>query len=245
MTKEKLLVINRLVQNLPYEQRLTYLKSLELEANEDFLQSDAYYVDNRDYNIYSILRVGDLEWLGENLRYKTEGAYFNPKHPNLFYGALYNWSTLMNVDSRYNKKLVKDIGTVYQGICPEGWYLPSLHNWLNVLGKSFEETRVDASNYREVLKKHEATRFKSSIGWGNDRLLDSNSLDVYPSGSQYHQGSFFQLGNGANFWTIDQGGWTLAAYDPSWAVHLQFYLSGAVSLGQRNKQDRCSCRCYR
>lgn len=66
------------------------------------------YTDERDGNIYKIVRIGNLYWFSENLRYEGVEHYFpNRDSDNLQkYGCLYTWENAIKA-------------------CPEGWRLPT------------------------------------------------------------------------------------------------------------------------
>ena len=105
--KAQLLTLNELVQALPMSQRKSYLEDLG-ELWEYLSNSEDYLVDERDYNIYSIVRIGDQEWLGENLRYKGVHHYENSANPNLLYGCQYDWAAMMDIDEEYSSKIIDE-----------------------------------------------------------------------------------------------------------------------------------------
>jgi len=105
------------------------------------------FTDSRDGNIYSITQIGNQFWMAENLRYLpsvSEANTTSSDEPHFYvygydgtnvvaakatsnyldYGVLYNWSAAMsgNTSSTNNPSGV-------QGICPNGWHLPSLAEW--------------------------------------------------------------------------------------------------------------------
>ncbi len=105
-----------------------------------------------DNNNYTIVQTGNQMWMEENLKstHYPDGnaaAYFDYDHdPNnsLIYGRLYAWSSAMNgaASSNTNPSNV-------QGVCPNGWHLPSSAEWqqlvgflggLNIAGGKLKET---------------------------------------------------------------------------------------------------------
>lgn len=121
--------------------------SSEFYKKGDFLNPDIKYdtlVDARDGQIYSTVTIGNLTWMAENLNYADSIA-----DPNLVgaskcvderdencnvLGRLYDVKLIIEVDSSklLNKGLIyfeKD----YQGICPDGWRIPSMTDWINLL----------------------------------------------------------------------------------------------------------------
>ena len=105
-----------------------------------------------DVNHYSIVKAGTQTWMAENLRSThypdgTTVAYFDYNHDpgnSLIYGRLYAWSEAMNgaASSNTNPSNV-------QGVCPDGWHLPSKAEWeqfagflggVNMAGGKIKET---------------------------------------------------------------------------------------------------------
>jgi len=86
-----------------------------------------------------ILRIGTQVWMGENLNVGTrievdkdqtdnqviEKYCYNGSENNCNeYGGLYQWNEMM----QYNQADTTEIGTT-QGICPEGWHIPTGAEW--------------------------------------------------------------------------------------------------------------------
>ncbi|MFC2090711.1 FISUMP domain-containing protein [Bacteroidota bacterium] len=104
--------------------------------------SDMPTVTDQDGNVYNTVQIGDQCWMKENLIVGTRIAstddqtdngiiekycYENNDENCSTYGGYYQWDELMN----YTYK----VGT--QGICPDGWKIPSYEDWeelVNTLG---------------------------------------------------------------------------------------------------------------
>ncbi|HAE13973.1 MAG TPA: hypothetical protein DCG24_07055 [Bacteroidetes bacterium] len=67
------------------------------------------FKDKRDNNKYTAVKIGDMIWMGENLRYKTKDSWcYKDKELNCEkFGRLYEWEEA-------------------QTACPPGWHLPSM-----------------------------------------------------------------------------------------------------------------------
>jgi uncharacterized protein (TIGR02145 family) len=199
LNREQLLVLNTVVQGLPLEERLSYLKGLG-EIYTIICNPNHYIIDERDYNVYSIVQIGEQRWLGENLRYKGVRHYENPDNPNLFYGCLYDWAAMMDIDEKYNTELWGvEIDGHHQGIAPKGWHIPSDKEW-EVLGET-------ANIINEGRKTGEDKILKSTTGWFTGEAqgtiahgVNSEGFRAYPVGS-YGYGSFDSMNSYAFFWS--------------------------------------------
>jgi uncharacterized protein (TIGR02145 family) len=76
-------------------------------------------IDTRDGNQYEIVKLGDLYWMKDNLRYAAEGSVcFDDCNQIRFY------------DYRY-----------LEDVCPEGWKLPTMDDW-DFFTKSFKDAEM-------------------------------------------------------------------------------------------------------
>lgn len=73
---------------------------------------DLFY-DERDGNSYVVLKLGEMQWFGENLRYAVPGS------SNNFDEEIYDVS---KYGLLYPFEIAKDA-------CPEGWHLPTDEEW--------------------------------------------------------------------------------------------------------------------
>ena len=99
------------------------------------LSQSSSLVDERDGNAYAIVQIGDQFWMQENLRYKHETGVYKRKRKLAKFGNFYN-----------NKAL--------EEICPEGWHVPTLTEWDNMLHalikeKGIIESQIDTTALTE------------------------------------------------------------------------------------------------
>lgn len=84
--------------------------------------------DSRDGQKYKIVKIGNQVWMAENLNYYTPTGswYYNNDSISYakVYGRQYNWNTMMNGQGQSNA-----IPSGVQGICPNGWHIPSDAEW--------------------------------------------------------------------------------------------------------------------
>ncbi len=123
-----------------------------IEAMENHLNlSPATFADTRDGIKYKMVKIGDQVWMAENLKYlpeitgvtdkvseTTPGYYVLNYHGSSVseakatqnyntFGVLYNWPAAMAGASESNL-----IPSGVRGVCPEGWHLPSMNEWITV-----------------------------------------------------------------------------------------------------------------
>ena len=192
-----------------------------------------------DGNIYPIKKLGSLLWMTENLKV-THFADNTPiplienditwglmvgnwdKYPKAYcyyynnangekdiYGALYTWGAAMNgAESSY----VCPSGV--QGVCPDGWHLPSDNEWKKLLmhtGMSFD----DACGWGNK-GTNEGSKLAGSMGlWNTGELTSNDSLgatgfDGRPGGLRndgWEQGAgeFHDLNKNAFWWSSTRG----------------------------------------
>lgn len=103
------------------------------------IPSDEVFVDERDGEKYYVQNIGNLKWFTENLRYAGDTSNVNPalrdtlgcsyqnsEGVSLIFGRLYSWETATggNVGS--------GLGGGPQGVCPEGWTVPTKEDWIDL-----------------------------------------------------------------------------------------------------------------
>ncbi len=91
--------------------RLGLLILLGISACQPAQKFEHTFVDLRDGQAYRIRRVGELEWMMENLRYAVDSSWCVPSDSSCTrYGRLYPWQ-------------------IAKKACPPGWRLPSIGEW--------------------------------------------------------------------------------------------------------------------
>lgn len=162
------------------------------------------FKDPRDGRVYPIVRVGGRDWMGGNLAWAGTdgnlGACSSDKPRECAKaGRLYDWSTAMGLDPKFNEQ---DWGIAQDhvaGICPEGWLLPR-QNDLRVLDSvagalAMEPGGVALKSLRGWAKLHDGTS-----GSGTDKLR----FDARPVGiRQKYNGRLYDQGYRTMFWTSE------------------------------------------
>ncbi|MCI6437835.1 FISUMP domain-containing protein, partial [Fibrobacter sp.] len=161
-------------------------------------------LDKRDGQIYRTVKIGDQTWMAENLNYSDSTnypsmlggnwCYNNDNDSCEKYGRFYNWSAA--VDSIYwvskGKKYERygflDMPTNVQGICPDGWMMPSSEQW---------------NKLRETIEQVYDIQAKGFNVW--DNAADLFGLAMLPAGEVRND-------------DLDYGMWTSPYYTMFWSV---------------------------
>ncbi len=144
------------------------------------------------------------------------------------YGGLYPWDEMMQYTTTE--------GT--QGICPDGWHLPSDAEWKTLemyLGMS--QSQADGIGWRGT---DEGVKMKSTSGWNNNgNGTNSSGFTAFPGGGRSSSGSFGYLGLGGNWWSSSEGSGAHA-----WGRGLG-YNHDQVGRGNYGKAGGFSVRCIK
>ena len=125
-------------------------------------------VKDYDGNTYNAVKIGEQVWMAENLRTKKVFTLYDPEWARIApdfnesnvakYGYLYRWEVLMG---RRFPSSANPSGV--QGICPNGWHVPSDSEWTQLA---------------DYISKHNVTGFSVPYaghigpGPGGDRSYD-------------------------------------------------------------------------
>lgn len=145
-------------------------------------------LDLRDGNSYSTIQIGDQCWMQENLNYETgtSWCYYNSSAYCDTYGRLYTWNTIMNGAAGSNQ-----VPSEVQGICLEGWHLPSDAEWC-IVTQHIDST-VDC-NHTGYNGTDAGTKMKSTWGWSSGgNGTNESGFNSLPGGSMgiYHFDDLF------------------------------------------------------
>ncbi|MFC2120417.1 FISUMP domain-containing protein [Bacteroidota bacterium] len=185
--------------------------------------STGMLTDSRDGKTYKTVQIGEQIWMAENLAYipyvndvkAEEGIWVYAyqgdnveeakKTPNYqIYGCLYNWPAAMNIEKRYRNELWNVSNIEHQGICPDGWHLPSDEEWKELelyLETNPSFNKDDERRYTGDVGK----KLKSTSGWNNDGNGNNKSgFCALASGFRYRTGEFIKMGSYGYFWTASQ-----------------------------------------
>ncbi len=158
--------------------------------------ADAPTVTDIDGNVYNTVQVGNQCWMKEDLRtthfatgkdINMDGRYDGYTYSYLYpyYGydnsnrMLYNAAAVLNgyMDNA-------DWATRKQGVCPEGWHVPSVNDW-NELLETLGGVQVSDGQVLSNFKIDPSLLASSRTGSGLGLQINSLSINRYISSHQY------------------------------------------------------------
>ncbi|MBR6855088.1 MAG: hypothetical protein IKN03_06805 [Fibrobacter sp.] len=139
------------------------------------------FKDPRDGHTYRIVKIGNHNWLAENLTYKTRGSYcYNDDNENCHkYGRLYTWKAAMNA-------------------CPTGWRLPDRKDW-NFLSKYLGASKKNGFRVKQAGQR---ICFGNNEMWSPYCEATKSSFNV-PGQSDAHF-AYEDMDKSAFFWTATE-----------------------------------------
>jgi uncharacterized protein (TIGR02145 family) len=179
-------------------------------VQKSFRTYNSTYTDSRDGHVYKTITIGTQVWMAENLAYLPEvsprslGSSSEPYYyvygyesKNVSaaktttnyntYGVLYNWSAAMNGASSSNTN-----PSGVQGICPEGWHLPSDAEW-TILTDYLGGEDIAGSKMKEV----GTTRWESP----NTGATNESGFTALPGGFRTSNGEVNGIGTHSSWWS--------------------------------------------
>ena len=116
------------------------------------------------------------------------------------YGALYTWAAAMN-----GERPNSESPGVTQGVCPEGWHLPSDEEWKELeMHLGMNQASAD---YIKKRGANEGSKLADSASLWNDGQLDkdpdfgTSGFEALPGSYRYDFGQFYSVGYFGSWWT--------------------------------------------
>lgn len=230
-------------------------------GNEVSFRTNDTPVTDIDGNVYPTVAIGEQIWMIKNLgvtRYadgtlvphlpsdeywdslhvdeKGWSYYMNNPSNRDTYGALYTWSAAVNGLDDIDPELEP-----IQGVCPDGWHLPSDGDWKELeMYLGMPALTADSSGWRGNI----GGKLKST---GRDYWLIPNAgatnetrFSALPAGDRFPKGEFFNL----HYTTLY---WTSSNYDreTAWARGLGYYVTTMYRGHEDSKEFGFSVRCVK
>ncbi len=179
------------------------------------------FKDIRDGQVYKTVKIGTQTWMAENLNYsdsvrtpslkERSWCYENSADSCAKYGRLYTWAAAIDSVGLLKNNLLAEGDTCgdrktctlpekVQGICPEGWHLPTNSEW---------EVLYDyIDNDQGLIENTVGTYLRSPVGWkaydGIPVGKDTYGFSALPAGYRFDNGFFGDAGGYANFWSATE-----------------------------------------
>jgi uncharacterized protein (TIGR02145 family) len=223
----------------------------EMRLNPEIEYGTVTETAERGGQTYKTVTIGSgndkQTWMAENLNYYDEtldghswcyGAEDSENTPNCAVtGRLYTWAAAIDSVGIYKnlglecglgKDCTEDLPAKIQGICPNGWRLPTNEDWellfKNVGGKE--------NAYKAL---------KSQTGWFNESANGSDDVgfSALPAGLRGGQGGYFDVGKEAAFWSFTD------SYSNNAYIMILNYYSEEAILAYYGKNNGYSIRCLK
>ena len=214
-------------------------------------------VTDYDGNTYNTTEIGNQCWMKENLRSThypdgvsilsgsntlntTIGYFYTPNsNANIStYGYLYNWKAAIRTSSSSSAN-----PSGVQGICPNGWHLPSNNEWTQLSNYTKCQSQYVCDNSNIYIAKALA----SKTGWSSSTITcaignnpntnNATGFSALPAGNYGHIHDLF--GMYAEFWSSTESNANYAK------TYLLYYDNASANLSSDGKQYGMSVRCLR
>jgi uncharacterized protein (TIGR02145 family) len=207
--------------------------------------------DPRDGQTYATVKIGNKVWMAQNLNFKgyknkededstlmanlSGGHICNSKkeaHCDVC-GRLYDWAAVMNLNESMDSVTAKAmIVDPHQGICPDGWHIPSMDEFEHIV-----------TEYYNSATDKTADALRSRQGWGKS-VPDKDPVGF----SALPCGIYFNSSNMG--WAFDN--WGSRAYfaaTPRYHLHTEITMSasftGIGSYDNSSRHRHSSVRCVK
>ena len=179
-------------------------------------------VKDKDGNKYDAVKIGNQVWIAENLKTTKYadgtpisrgygesydvGYWYYPDDNSAnkeTYGLLYNWKAVMR-----NSPSSSSNPSGVQGICPDGWHVPSDAEWTELTDYVSSQNQYQCNSNSGNIAKALA----STTGWNSSTTVcavgtnpsanNATGFSAVPAGGYY--GSYYGFGSGADYWSATE-----------------------------------------
>jgi uncharacterized protein (TIGR02145 family) len=189
------------------------------------------FMDSRDGQMYPTVEIGTQCWMTKNMNIGTRVAgsnysthqtagiqkicYGNNENNCTTYGGLYNWAEVVNGENistgaintatNFNKKCAVDGSPHTQGICPDGWHVPSDAEFKTLeMFLGMTQDQADSTGWRGT---DQGTQLKSTNLWTSGAGTNSSGWSGLPGGVRAWSGSTTTYGGtNGRWWSSSEDG---------------------------------------
>jgi uncharacterized protein (TIGR02145 family) len=168
-----------------------------------------YLKDDRDGQVYRMVKIGDRVWMAQNLNVDVDGSRCAAGKGTggcEEFGRLYPWSAALGVASGFDTSEVGSHPFHPRGLCPAGSHVPDTLEWAGLARAAGGDDMAGA--------KLRARHSWSMLRTGNPDLTGFRALET----SRHPEDS--DTDRGARFWALEESGgkdgWARAIY-PDWS----------------------------
>lgn len=162
-------------------------------------RSDKSIIDWRDGKFYNYTTIGHLDWFTNNLAYAGKGInYKSSPVTESFFGRFYDWEEATGGDSG------SGLGGGPQGICPDGWKIPTNEDWEDLATATAGKKMIFADKWEGLGDMLSADAYfagdrmwpyspdnahKNTVGWNGLPL--GNSKNFHEESNGYGEYAFW------------------------------------------------------
>lgn len=150
--------------------------------------SGSTFTDVRDGKIYKTTKIGNMEWMAENLDFKTaSGSWF------------YDDSDLNG--AKYGRLYTLEAAKL---AVPDGWHVATDLEWKQLeIALGMSQTEADGVDFRGT---NEGDKLKSLSGWPeNGNGTNDIQFSALPGGFRSNSGGYLVMNWYCYFWTATEG----------------------------------------
>jgi uncharacterized protein (TIGR02145 family) len=218
-----------------YENKTIVISDYNEDIGQVVLDSgQATFMDERDSTVYKYVTIGSQTWMAENLNYNSgsDSYCFNDDASNCdTYGRLYTWGAAMDGTTSSSAS-----PSGVQGICPDGWHLPSDDEWETLASYVANESGLTGYSYDDWTQIGKLLKANSDL-WSFNTGTDDYGFSGLPGGYRYSSGSYINVGDYGYWWSSTENSST-GAYYRRLSSNYHFF-----SRDDKSKTNAYSVRC--
>ena len=187
-------------------------------------------LDERDGQVYKVIRIGNYVWFAHNLNFDTEASSSYGE----YIGRLYSWCDLMDLPKEQcGEDFFSNISDIeHQGICPDGWHVPNTEEFTDLY------CAIGMENFKYKVTSRAATE---SINTMDDDKWVTESESINISGfSVVYDDRYVVFANSTEY---DESSPWIMGWITSWTFELE--LKTILSSNSESKRTKMAVRCVK